>query len=125
MVNVKNGRGFPYRRGHQYHIRFQGDRCSTVDAKDVIAALRAGDRMPAVCETTSSYVKLQEPTVSAGDTTDKKGQSNVMIDPFKLAWFKTGLIDPDIIVAECERFGPVKHCRQFHGISFPLFNRRK
>lgn len=46
-------------------------------------------------------------------------------DHYKLAWFNTGLIDPDIIVEKCERFGHVKHCRQFHGVSFPLFNRRE
>lgn len=51
--------------------------------------------------------------------------SKLMIDPYKLAWFNTGLIDPDIIIAKCERFGPVIHCRQFHGISFPLFKRRQ
>lgn len=52
-------------------------------------------------------------------------QSNVMKDPYKLALFDTGRIDPDIIREKCERFGHVKHCRQFHGVTFPLFNRRQ
>lgn len=52
-------------------------------------------------------------------------QPNMMKDPYKLAWFDTGRIDPEIIREKCERFGPVKHCRQFHGVAFPLFNKRK
>lgn len=48
-----------------------------------------------------------------------------MKDPYKLVWFNTGLIDPDILLEKCERFGPVKNCRQFHNASFLLFNRRE
>lgn len=44
LMNVK--RGAPLKRGHQHHVRFTGNRNSTVDAEQILAVLRAGDHMP-------------------------------------------------------------------------------
>lgn len=144
MVNVKSkGRGFPHKRGHQYNVRFSGDRCSNVAAEEVLAALRAGCRIPVVRMTQQiPSVNLQEATGSIDDITDRTTRApitnapfpnefqevsspNVMKDPYKLALYDTGLIDPDIIVAQCQCYGDVKHCRRFKDYLFILFNRRE
>lgn len=118
---MKIKRGAPHKRGHQHHVRFSGDRCSKlVNAAEIIAALHAGYYIPMDnLHVTSFEIEPQKIT----DTKYQAAQSTVMKDPFKLAWFETGFIDPDIVREKCERFGVVKHCRQFRGVSFPLFSK--
>lgn len=67
-------RGVPSKRGYQHH-GFIGKRCSNVNAAQVLAALRAGYRVP-INQITSlkhqaSYVKLREPDDFITDQTDK------------------------------------------------------
>lgn len=45
ITNVM-GRCQNRKRGHQYHVRFRGNRCSKVNAEQVLAALRVGDQIP-------------------------------------------------------------------------------
>lgn len=57
-------RGSPHKRGHQYHVRFSGGRCSNVNAEHVLAALRAGDRMSII------QTKHQSPCVTTDQTAE-------------------------------------------------------
>ena len=70
-------------------------------------------------------VEPQSTTNANKNEIQETASSNVLTDQYKLAWFDTSDIDPDIIIAKCEHFGKVKHCRQFQKIPFPLFNRRE
>lgn len=53
-ANAQSVSGSGRRRGHQHHIRYSGTRTSTIEAEEILTALRKGDQMP-ITETYQQY----------------------------------------------------------------------